>query len=100
MNFVFAYADSNRFSLMYRLAHVKGRENTTNGQNTTEATLLGFGDHVYVRNTSTDNTDTKSAYLTAVFQHPVVGEERGARAGLGSPGRNTATTNQEGLCCR
>jgi len=50
-------------------------------------------------NISTGETETKCAFLTAVYQQPVV-EEHGARADLGQVGRNTETTNQEGLCCR
>ena len=73
------------------------------GQNTTEATLVGLGDQVHVRNTSTDDTDTKSLYLTAVYQQPVVGEEHDATACLGSHGANNEFTKHgyvEGLFCR
>jgi len=52
---------------------------------------------------STDDADTASAHLTAVNQQPVVGEERGATAGLGPVGRNPETSNEryvEGVCCR
>jgi len=52
---------------------------------------------------STDDARTASAYLTAVYQQPVVGEEIGATAGLGPVGRNPEATNDgyvEGLCCR
>jgi len=87
---------------MYRLAHVKGRENTMDGQNTTEATLLGLGGHEHARNTSTDDTDTKSTYLTAVFQQPVVGDEHDANACMGPHGTNTEISKHgyvEGLCC-
>ena len=67
---------------------------------TTEADIPVHGDQD--SNTSTDNTDT-SAYLTAVYQQPVVGEEHGATSGWGPLGRNTDNTNHEyveGLCCR
>ena len=54
-------------------------------------------------NLPTDDAEMTSAYLTAVYQQPVVGEELGAPAGLGPVGRNPETTNHgyvEGLCCR
>ena len=89
-------------ALMYTLAHVEGQEETMYRQKIPEAILPGHGD--YVQNTSTDDTETTSAYLTAVYQQPVVGEEHGATASLCPVGRNTETTNrreyEEGLCCR
>jgi len=51
-------------------------------------------------NPSTDDAET--AYLTAVYQQPVVGEEHDAPAGLGPVGRNPETTKHgyvEGLRC-
>jgi len=54
-------------------------------------------------NPSTKDAVTASAHLTAVYQQPVVGDERGATAGLGPVGRNLETTNDgyvEGVCCR
>jgi len=54
-------------------------------------------------NPSTDDAETASAYLTAVYQQPVVGEERGVTAGLGPVGRNPEISNDgcvEGFCCR
>jgi len=68
---------------------------------TTEADIPVHGDQE--SNTSTDDTETTSAYLIAVYQQQVVGEEHGATAGLDPLGRNTETTNHEyveGLCCR
>ena len=35
---------------------------------------------------SMDNAETTSAYLTAVYQQPIVGEEHDATAGLGPVG--------------
>jgi len=54
-------------------------------------------------NPSTDDAETTSAYPTAAYQQPVVGEEHGAPACLGRVGRNPETTKYgyvEGLCCR
>jgi len=55
--------------------------------------ILVHGDHV--QNTSTDNTELVSAYLTPVHRQPVVGEEHDATAGLDLPGRNAETTTHE-----
>jgi len=85
---------------MYTLVHVEGQENTMGGQNTTEVMLPSRGDHV--PHTSTDDTETTSAYLTAVYQLPVE-EEHSATASLGPLGKNTETKKHEyvkGLCCR
>ena len=71
------------------------------GRNTTQASLPVLGDQV--PNTSTNDTETTSAYLTAVNQQPVIGEEYGATEGLGPIGRDTETTKHEyveGLCWR
>jgi len=68
---------------------------------TTGSGLLVHGDQE--SDPSMDDAETTSAYLTAVYQQPVVGEELGAPAGLGPVGRNPETTNHgyvEGLCCR
>ena len=51
----------------------------------------------------TDDTDTTSAYLTAVYKQPVVGDKHDATAGLGPHNTNTETLKHgyvEGLCCR
>jgi len=51
----------------------------------------------------TDDTDTTSAYLTAVYKQPVVGDKHDATAGLGPHDTNTETSKHgyvEGLCCR
>jgi len=64
---------------------------------TTEPDIPGHEDQSSI---STGDTETTSAFLDAVYQQPVVGEEHGAGAGLCPVGRNTETTNQEGLCCR
>jgi len=53
-------------------------------------------------NPSMDDAETTSAYLTAVYQQPVVGEERIAPAGFGPVGRNPESTKHgyvEGLGC-
>ena len=50
-------------------------------KNTTEAALLVL-----------DDTDTKSAYLTVVYQQQVVGEEHDATAWLGPHDMNTEIT--------
>jgi len=71
------------------------------GRDTTGAGLPVHGDQE--SNPSTADDDTTSSYLTAVYQQPVVGDERGAVAGLGPVGRNLETTKHgyvEGLCCR
>jgi len=54
-------------------------------------------------NPSTEDAETTTAYLTAVYQQPIVGEEHDATACLGPVGRNSETSNDgyvEGLCCR
>jgi len=43
-------------------------------------------------NPSMDDAETTSAYLTAVYQQPIVGEEHDATACLGPVGRNPETT--------
>jgi len=66
-----------------------------------ESGLRVHGDQI--SNPPTDDAETTSAYLTAVYQQPVVGEERGVPAGLGPVGRNPETTKHgyvEGLSCR
>jgi len=53
-------------------------------------------------NPTTDDAEKTSAYLTAVYQQPVLGEKCGAPAGLGPVGRNPETTKHgyvEGLYC-
>jgi len=68
-------------------------------RNLTEVILPGHGDNVPTK--STDDTDTTSAYLTAVYQHPSLKEEHGA--GLVSLDINTECANHEyveGLYCR
>jgi len=50
---------------------------------------------------TTNDAEATSAYLTAVYQQPVVGEERDATASLGPVGRYPETTKHgyvEGLC--
>ena len=67
------------------------------GRSSTETGLLVHGDQE--SETSTNDTQTTSAYLTAVYHQPV-GEEHGATACLGPVGRITETTKHgyvEGL---
>jgi len=68
---------------------------------TTDAGLPVHGDQE--SNPSTDDAEKTSAYLTAVYQQPIEGEEYDATAGLGPFGRNPEILNDgyvEGLCCR
>jgi len=54
-------------------------------------------------NPSMDDAETTPAYLTAVYQQPVVGEECDAPVGLGPVCRNPESTKHvyaEGLWCR
>ena len=79
----------------------KGRGNTLPCLSTPNDDMPVHGN--YESNKMTDDTETTPAYLTAVYEQSVVGEEHGVTAGLGPVGRNTNTTNHEyveGLCSR
>ena len=75
--------------------------NTRPSWSTHEADIPVHGDQE--SDTMTDDTDTTSAYLTAVYQQPVVGDKHDMTVGLGPHDTNTETSKHgyvEGLCCR
>jgi len=62
--------------------------------------ILDRRDHV--QNTLTDDSESASGYITAVYRQPVVGEEHFATASLDPPGGNAETTEHgyiECVCC-
>ena len=74
--------------------------NTLRSWSTHEVDIPVHGDQE--SDTITDDKDTTLAYLTAVYQQPVVGGKNDATAGFDPLGSNTELSKHgyvEGLCC-